>query len=86
MTYEEILNRDVPQIKAQSQIYARNGICADIAIYYKKEAVTGISVTSDYSLENDGWKPAGISIPCNVPYTSYWSFLYQRLGSTPLFA
>ena len=77
MTYEEILNRDVPQIKAQSQIYARNGICADIAIYYKKEAVDGYlcHLARLRSLENDG--PIGRSL---AESPSLATFRTHRIG------
>ena len=39
MRYEEILNRDVPTIKAHSQSWARQGVMAPIRIYYKHEAI-----------------------------------------------
>ncbi len=85
MRYEEILNRDMPTNKAHSQSWARQGVMAPIRIYYKHEAIAGQSTATNYDMEADGWKDSGIEIPANVEYSRYWSFLYQRLGSIPLF-
>ena len=86
MTLNQILDRDVPAIKAHAQERARQGVCAPIAIFYKHEAIAGQSVACVHSRESDGWITAGFEIPNNIPYEAYWRFLYDRLQSTPIFA
>ena len=86
MTYKEILDRDVPIIVEHSRSWARQGICAPIEVFYRFEAIAGQSTATTHDMTDEGWKPAGIQIPCNIPYTAYWGYLYHRMGNVPLFA
>jgi hypothetical protein len=86
MTYVEILNRDVPIIRDHARSWARQGVVAPIEIFYKHEAIAGQSIATTHDMTDDGWIPAGVTIPTNVPYDQYWTFLRDRLSRTPLFA
>lgn len=84
--YEQILDRDVPIIKEHSRSWARQGIVAPIEIFYRHKAIAGQSIATTHDMTDEGWKPAGITIPASVPYDAYYNFLYQRMGNVPLFA
>ena len=87
MTFQQILDRDVPKIVAFSRNLASQGILGNILIYYRHEEIGGMSdVCPDLNIEKDGWIPAGVSIPCNVPWDKWNHYLAQRLGNVPLFA
>jgi hypothetical protein len=86
MTFNEILDRDVPTIREHARSWARQGIVAPIEIFYKHEAIAGQSTATTHDMTDEGWKPAGVTIPCNVPYDAYWSFLRDRLSRVPIFA
>lgn len=86
MTFNQILDRDVPTIKSHTQEWARQGVCAPVAVFYKHEAIAGQSTACNHNMEADGWIPAGFEIPNNIPYEAYWRFLSNRLQSTPIFA
>ena len=86
LSFEWILNRDVPTIREHVQAWARQGVCAPVEIYYRHGAIAGQSIACNHDMTADGWIPAGVSIPCNVTYDAYWRFLRDRLGNVPLFA
>jgi hypothetical protein len=86
LTYAQILDRDVPVIIARSRSLASQGIVGTLDIYYKHRAILASSPLLVGDPTKDGWTPTGVSIPCNVPYSAYYNFLYQRLGNVPLFA
>ena len=86
ITFNDILNRDVPTIRENAKSWARQGICAPIEIFYRHEAIAGQSIATTHDMTDEGWKPAGVTIPNDLPYDAYWSFLAQRLGNVPIFA
>ena len=86
ITFNEILERDVPTITEHVRSLARSGICANVALYYKKESIAGQSEALDYDLTADGWTPAGVSIPNSLPYDAYYRFIADKAKSWPLFA
>ena len=87
MTFQQILDRDVPLIVGNSRALAIQGIVGDMLIYYRHEEITGVQ--SGYpiaALEHEGWKSANVSIPSNVPWINWNIYLRNRLGNCPLFA
>jgi hypothetical protein len=86
ITFREILSRDVPIIVTHVRELARAGICAPIALYYKKEAIAGQSEAVSHDMLADGWTSANASIPCGVPYEAYFRYIYDRAEKWPLFA
>jgi hypothetical protein len=85
MTYQQILDRDVPIIVAHSRNLANQGIVGSVHIYYRFEKIIG--VYEDESIESlDGFTSAGVSIPCNIPWDRWNQYLRNRLGNCPLFA
>jgi hypothetical protein len=86
MTFQQILDRDVPQIVAYAKVRALGGIIGQVKIYYRHEEITGLLDAFDSSfLLSNGWKPTGVVVPCNVPYMQWNSYLCNRLGNCPLF-
>lgn len=86
LSYDQILSRDVPTIIEHSKNWARQGICAPIEIFYRREAIAGQSMATTFDMTDEGWKHTGITIPCNIPYTSYYGYLAHRLTAIPLWA
>ena len=86
ITFQEILNRDVPTILEHVRSLARSGIMAPVTLFYKKEAIAGQSAALDHDMTADGWIPAGESIPSNLPYEAYFRYVYDRAAKWPLFA
>jgi hypothetical protein len=84
--YYSILDRDVPEIVAYSKSLAREGICADLKVYYRHEKIMVQSVACPEPGDLDGWKDSGVSIPCNVEYSRYYDFLAKNLTRVPLYA
>lgn len=84
MTYQQILDRDVPEIVRESKELAGAGLVGDTAIYYRHEAITGLCESSTKTLGAE-WKPTGVSIPCNIPWDAWNNYLRNRLGNCPLF-
>lgn len=86
MTYEAILDRDVPAIRDHARACVIQGICVPIRIYYRHEAIAGQSIAINHDMAADGWTPSDVEIPCNLPYTQYWQYLYKKMTKVPLFA
>jgi hypothetical protein len=85
MTYQQILDRDVPQIVQLSRNLAGAGIVGKMWIYYRREQICG--VFEGESIEaTAGWTCSGVYIPCNIPWDSWNNYLRNRLGNCPLFA
>jgi hypothetical protein len=87
MTYQQILDRDVALMVAESKRLASAGLVGNTVIYYRREELTGMSdVLTSELVDVDGWKPTGVIIPCNVPWSAWNNYLRHRLGNVPLFA
>jgi hypothetical protein len=84
--YYSILDRDVPGIVAHAKQLARQGIVGPMEVYYKHEAITAESSLLTNDPTDDGWKPAGVTIPCNIEYSRYYDFLAKNLTRVPLYA
>ena len=85
MTFQQILDRDVPEIVAFSRGLAAQGITGAILIYYRHEKICGVFEGEEIEAA-DGWTSAGVSIPCNIPWDQWNHYLAQRLGNVPIFA
>jgi len=85
MTYQQILDRDVPKIVQLSRNLARAGIVGSMVIYYRHEEITAVCEPCTNDLTAD-WIPAGVSIPCNIPWDAWNNYLRNRLGNVPIFA
>ena len=85
MTFQQILDRDVPEIVAFSRGLAAQGIMGAILIYYRHEKICGVFEGEEIEAA-DGWTSAGVSIPCNIPWDQWNRYLAQRLGNVPIFA
>lgn len=86
MTYQQILDRDVPEIVQGSRDLSRQGIVGNTVIYYRHEAICGMSDALGFKPTNADWKDAKVVIPCNVPWDQWNNYLRNRLGSCLLFA
>jgi hypothetical protein len=85
MTYQQILDRDVPAMVALSRRLAAEGIAGKMHVYYRREQLTG--VFEHEGIETlDGWASTGVAIPCNIPWDQWNTYLRNRLGQCPLFA
>lgn len=86
ITFNQILDRDVPAIVNYAKNWARQGVVGPLEIFYQREVICGAFATLVHDPTDEGWKPTGVTIPSNIPYSAYWSYLAQRLGNVPLFA
>ena len=48
LSFEWILNRDVPTIREHVQAWARQGVCAPVEIYYRHGAIAGQSIACNH--------------------------------------
>ena len=85
MTFQQILDRDVPPIVAFSRSLANQGIMGAIFIYYRHEKICGVFEGEEIEA-TDGWTSTGVSIPCSLPWDQYNHYMAQRLRNVPLFA
>ena len=85
MTYAQILDRDVPAIVEYVRNWARQGVNGPVEIFYQHEVICGAFTALVHDPTDEGWIPGNVTIPANIPYSAYYSFLYQRLGNVPLF-
>lgn len=87
LTLEQILDRDVPAIRDYAQKLVAQGIIGTLHVYYAHEAICAKSDLAPFTpFEDEGWTYSSIDIPANIPYSSYWSYLYQRMGRVPIYA
>jgi hypothetical protein len=56
-----------------------------MVIYYRHEEITAVCEPCTNDLTAD-WIPAGVSIPCNIPWDAWNNYLRNRLGNVPIFA
>lgn len=84
--YYTILDRDVPIIVAKSKELARMGVCGPLEVFYKHERIIAQSTLIPSDPTEDGWKPSGVIITADIPWSNYYHFLAQRLTRIPLYA